>query len=1137
MKSIAVGRRLRRFVAGLYWCAAFAAVMQLFAVLSPAQSTFGEFLGTVKDPSGAVVADCVVTVKNLETASSRKVTTDANGTYTVVNLEPGMYEITMEAPGFQKITNTNLQLLSRQTVRVDGSMALASQAQTVEVNVQAEAPINTEVSNIAESKLGKELIDLPVALGSRAAGSTSAFSTLTIQPGVETDNSGNISVAGGNIDMLSMSIDGVSTMSPRNSAPMTELFPSFDGIAEIRVSEVNNSAEYGGISDVTTISKGGSNEYHGSLFENHQNSAFAARNTFSPTVPKLIMNDFGASFGGPLSIPKLYNGKDKTFFFMDYEGLRLPFQQVLVENVPSVPLRNGDLSVYPAGTVRDLNGTPFAGNQIPASMISPVSAGIMKYLFPLPNAGSPTSVVNNYVQNFPTPISSDQGDARIDQNITSKQSVYFRFTEKARQNQTLPCNCSSNNLNGSALAGAVLLPQRTWSLTGAYNYVITPHIVNELRGGWTGLHQSTSYGISGSAIENQVGLAPYIQEGQSFLQNVNTTPNVRISGFQRTGGVGSNSQQTQTYQLLDNVTMTEGKHTYKFGADYRYLTALYTSVFDSLWLGRYNFTNSVIGSTIGNPFAAFLQGVPSSDTIATVLYPDTDAWGQSYAFFAQDDWKVTPRLTINYGMRYEYHPMFQDHNENVAAFLPGYYTGLDGSVVHGEVAVPNGSLKLVNPGFAGSIYPMPIVTASQAGIPNSLRYSQKTDFAPRIGFAWRVTNDGKTVIRGGYGKFIDSPLGFLILSSWAVEASDVASFTNSVSGGKAQYTFPYPFPSNLAQPGTQDFDLSYNLHYKDPYVQQWNFTFERDLGFQTGLRISYDGSHGTDLSVTTNPDQVPANTVGFAQASASAPYPLMDSIVNVENSGRSNYESLTIAVSKRLSRGLQFEFSYNHAKNLSNAGGWNPTSFVGEGGGQTSDYYNPGLDYGPVPFTRNQRVIANFLYQTSSHTGNKYLNQLYGGWEIAGRMVFQTGPYLTVTAPGTDPSGTNFDNSYDGGDPRADIISGVPIYPANRSINSWVNPAAFALPPDNIGRFGSSPVGAVVGPGTQEVSLSIYRSFTFKERYALRIGASATNLFNHPNYGVPNLSLGTPGFGTINSLQTAEDTGPRAIQLGGRITF
>src|SRR5271166_1718245 len=437
MRSAAVVRSISRFSAKIYLCALFGVMIQLFAVGLRAQSTFGEFLGTVKDPSGAVVTGCAITVKNLETSATRIATTDSSGSYTLVNLEPGTYEMTMEMAGFQKVTHPNLQLLSRQTVRVDTAMALASQAQTVEVSVQAEAPINTEVSNIAESKLGRELIDLPVALGSRASGSTSAFATLTTQPGVETDNSGNTSVAGANIDMLSMSIDGISTMSPRNSAPLSELFPSFDGIAEIRVSEVNNSAEFGGISDVTTISKGGTNQYHGSAFENHQNSAFAARNTFSATVPKLIMNDFGASLGGPISIPKLYNGKDRTFFFADFEALRLPFQQVLVENVPSLALRSGDLSVY-SGTVADLNGNPYPNKQIPMSAISPVSLNIQKYLFPLPNTGAANSVVNNYVQNFPTPISSDQGDVRVDQNITSKQQVFARFTYKERQNAQPP---------------------------------------------------------------------------------------------------------------------------------------------------------------------------------------------------------------------------------------------------------------------------------------------------------------------------------------------------------------------------------------------------------------------------------------------------------------------------------------------------------------------------------------------------------------------------------------------------------------------------------------------------------------------------------------------------------------------------
>jgi hypothetical protein len=1135
MFSDKAGRSLCIWSARILLVALMAAAVAVSTGVSLAQSTFGEFVGTVKDPSGAMVAACTITVKNVGTSAVRTASTDASGSYTVVNLEPGTYEVTMEAAGFQKVTHTNLQLLSRQTVRVDGAMTLASQAQAVEVSVQTEAPINTEVSNIAETKLGRELTDLPVALGSHASGSTSAFATLTTQPGVEIDNSGNISVAGGKIDMLSMSVDGISTMSPRNSAPISELFPSFDGIAEIRVSEVNNTAEFGGISDVTTVSKGGSNTFHGGIFENHQNSAFAARNTFSPTVPHLVMNDFGGFIGGPISIPKLYNGKDKTFFFADYEALRLPGSAVLLENVPSNALRNGDLSAYLPTTVNDLNGTPFPNNQIPLTQITPFSQAVMKYLFPVANTGAPNSISQNYVQNFPTPKNSDQGDIRVDQNISSRQSVFGRFTYKNRDIGYPPCSGCTSTLNGTALGGAVSAPEKDWGLTGAHNFIINPHMVNELRGGWTGSYVDTTIGLLAKTIADETGLTPYLNQK---LNGESTTPNIRIAGFQRTGGVGSNHNHTQTFQLLDNLTWTQKNHSVKFGGDYRYLKALYTSVFDTLWLGRYNFTNSSATKVINNPFGAFLQGVPDSDTLATVTSPDTNAYGSAYAFYVQDDWKVTPRLTINYGLRYEYHPMFQDHNGNVSAFLPDLVTVQNGVTVHGGVAVPNQSLSLVNPAFAQSIFPTPILTANQAGLPNSLRYSQKTDFNPRIGFAWRVTGDGKTVIRGGYGKFIEAPLGYLILSSWAVEASDVATFTNSISGGKAAYRFPYPFPSNLAQPGTQDYDLAYQLHYRDPYVQQWNFTIERDLGFQTGLRVSYDGSHGTDLDITTNPDQVPANTVGFAKASASAPYPLWDSIVNVQNGGISNYEALTINVNKRMSKGLQVQASYNLAKNLSDSAGYNPASFFGAGGGQTSDYFNPRLDYGNVIFTRRQRFQSTFLYETTSRTANKWVNQALGGWELAGVIVIQTGPFLTVTAPGTDPSGTNFTNSFDAsGDPRADVVSGVSLYPKNQSINNWVNPAAFVAPPDNIGRFGDSPVGNVVGPGTKTISLSVYRTFKYKERASLRIGASAANLFNHPNYGLPDLGIGDGAYGKISSLQTAEGTGPRAIQLGARLTF
>ena len=1108
-------------------CITALALVTVFVSQSAAQSTFGSFVGTVKDPGGSVVAGCSVVVKNTGTAAVRKVTTSSTGDYTAPNLEPGTYEISIQMAGFQKTVYDNLPLQARQIVRVDGQLQLGAQSQIVEVSAAHEAPINTETSNIAETKLGRELIDLPVGIASRAAGSTSAITTLTTQPGVEIDNSGNISVAGAKASMLSVSIDGISTMSPRSTAPIAELFPAFDGIAEIRVSEINNTAEFGGISDITTISKGGTNNVHGGVFENHQNSALAARNTFSATVPKLIMNDFGAFFGGPVYIPKLYNGKNKTFFFVTFEGLRLPRETVLVQSVPSLALRSGDLSAYLPKVIKDLNGVPFPGNQIPPSAISPLSLAALKYLYPLPNTGAPNSISNNYVNNYPAPISSNQGDVRVDQKITDKQDTFARLTYKERAVQNAP--------TASVLTGPTSAPESDWSLTGAHNYIITPHIVNELRTGWTGSHASSTPGVPATQIASQLGLAQYITQP---LAGVNTNPNFKISGFQSTGGSYSFVNNTQTFQLLDNLTLTRGKHTIKFGGDYRYLTALYTNAFAFDFLGVYTFNNSTT-SVIGNPFAAFLLGVPDSDTLARSLQPDTQGFSSSYAFYGQDDWKVTSRLTLNYGLRWEYHPMFGDHLYNTANFLPDFITTANGTTTRGAVVVPDKGLPLVIPAFAQSIAPTPIFTATERGLPQVLRYASKTNFAPRVGFAWRVTGDGKTVIRGGYGKYIETTLGQLVSGAWGVQSSDVGQFTNSVSNGKAALTFPYPFPADLAQPGSQAFQYSYSLHYKDPYVQQWNFTLERDLGFQTGLRVSYDGSHGSDLALVNDLNQVAPNTVGYNVAKLTAPYPVWSAINNYTNGGISNYNALTVAVNKRFSKGLQFNVSYNFAKNLADNAGYNPTSFAGAGGGYSTQLNNPRLDYGNVAYTRRQRFLATFLYETSAHTGNRAVNQLASGWEVAGVLVFQTGPFLTPLVPGADPSGTNFANSYNNstGASRPDTVPGVSAVPAGQNIRKWINPAAFATPANNIGRFGDASIGSVKGPGTQAISLSAYRTVKFKERLALRLGVSASNLFNHPNYGNPNLILGTAPFGTISSLQSAEGAGPRGIQLGGRLTF
>jgi hypothetical protein len=1118
-------RRLAARARSIVYCLAVGIIGQ-FGATAFGQSTFGEFVGTVRDPSGSVVGAAVVKATNTGTSAVRSSITDANGGYTLVNMEPGDYELSIETPGFQVAKFAGITLTARQTIRQDAILSLTSQAQVVNVSEAAEAPISTEVSNIAETKLGRELIDLPVAIASRASGSTSPITTLSTQPGVQTDASGNLSIAGEKPSMLSASLDGISTVSPKGSSPISELFPSFDGIAEIRVSEINNTAEFSGVSDITTISKSGSNMFHGSLYENNQVSALDARNRFSATKAHLVLNDYGSSLGGPIIVPKLYNGKNRTFFFMDYEGLQKPNQSLAFDSFPTAAMRQGNLSTYLPTAIKDPlnNEQAFPGNIIPLTRITPLSLAVQNYFWPLPNYGAAGAIANNYQQLFPANISSNAGDMRVDQKVTSKNTAFARLTYKRRETLTAP--------TASPLLGGGTSLENDYGISGADNYVITPNFVNEARVGYTGTNTGSNYNYTAQGIESDLGLqlAGPPPPGAA-------APSFSISGFTGTGGGTTGISKTNTLQFLDNLTWTKGRHNVKFGGDFRYLRGLYTNVFASNRMGSYTFNNSNTKSYIGEPYGAFLLGIPDSSGMATVINPDTFGYGHALGVYIQDDWKVTSRLTINYGLRYEYHPAWRDHYNNEADFLPNYYSSTNGVAVHGAVVVPDLAVPTnIDAGFVQSIAPTPILTASQANIPQSLKFSPKTDFGPRVGFAWRVTKDGKTVIRGGYGRFIETELGNAADGAWAVEASDVASFTNSFVNGKPTYSFPYAVPSNIAIPGSQSFDYGVDPYYKDPIVQQWNLTVERDLGFQTGLRLSYNGSHGTNLGISENLNQLAPNTVGYTAALPSAPYPLFHSIIFDTNGGISNYNSFSATVNKRFSKGLQFQSSYAFTRDLSDDGGTAPSGFPGEGGGSVTTIQNPMLDYGNVAYSRKNRFQTTFLYAPQFHVGNRFAGQMVNGWELAGVLLLQSGPFLTAVGSGIDPAGINAPNG-GGGNERVDIVSGVSPYATNWTTAQAYNPAAFSVPANNIGRFGYEPVGFIHGPGTEALSLSAFRSVVFKERMRLRVGISAANSFNHENYGNPALTLGLSTFGATTSLQSAEGAGPRQVQLTGRFTF
>jgi hypothetical protein len=1139
-----------------------------------AQTTFASIVGTVHDPSGAVVTGASITVTNLGTGERRTTKTDTNGNYEVVNLMPGRYEILIEARGFAGEKVTDLQLLTQQKVRVDRSLKVGTANQQVEVSAAAEAPIATEVSHIAATKTQKELLDLPVAIATRASGSTSAFSTLTTQPGVEVDNNNNISVAGLRPQQVTTSIDGLSTQSPFDQGPTAELFPAFDSISEIHINESDNTAEYGSVADVTTVSKSGTNTFHGDLFENLMNTAFDARNPFSPTVSPLHMNDFGGSLGGPVEIPKLYNGKDRTFFFVAYEGLRRPSATVIVDSVPSLALRNGDLSAFttPIGNPFNPNDTAcssppctfFPNNQIPNNLISPYAQKTLEYLIPLPNTGPPNSIVNNYVQNFPTPIDSNQGDLRLDKVINAKQSLFTRLTYKIINTTEAPQQLAAylgNSNGGTPLAGPVNIYQKYWALSGGYNYILSPNVINELRAGWGGSPSNRGFSnLLGSTVASQIGLTPLLPTGfppPSF----NVLPDFEISGFQGTGSLYAQAERSGVVQALDNLTIVRGTHTLKFGGSFQHMTAYRSNSFQNRF-GTYTFDDSVTSSLIGNPFAAFLLGLPDSTAVSTNTRDPFDGFSNIWAFYGQDSWKVTPSLTLNYGMRWEYEPIMQDYGWNEANFDPNIYTVINCTAslqtyvpslcpnstgtagVHGDFVLPNQrALGYVNPDVATSLSPTPLVLASQLGLPPTGRYNPRTDFAPRIGFAWRITKDSKNVLRGGYGLYYQTLYSGVIQGMFAIESGFDGFFTNSFSSSNVPAlaltaSNPQPFPTPRAVPGTDIICDAYDYHHADPRVHQWNLTYERDLGFQTGLRLTYDASHGSQLGYSPNVNQVPPNTVGYNNAAGTAPFPQVGPIFDLSSGARSNYEALTIDLNKRFSRGLQFEASYNHAVNLSNGEGSSPRSFSqGDDGGAPSNIYNLNYDYGNVAFTRRQRFETTFIYDFPfTYKSNALLNGIMSGWELAGVLLFQTGPFLSVQASGADPSGTNFENIVTDG--RADRVPGVPLYAAHKTINEWINPAAFSIPPDNSGRFGNSQVGSVVGPGTQAVSLSLFKSVPlYTERAQFRLGAAVANLLNHPNYLPPSLDVGTSNFNTISNVQSADAAGPRQMMLSARITF
>ncbi|MBS1824338.1 MAG: carboxypeptidase regulatory-like domain-containing protein [Acidobacteria bacterium] len=1094
------------------------------AALLPAQSTFGEIRGTVSDPTGAVIAGANVETKNTGTGETRKAASDAAGNYAFLNLDAGTYEVTVESAGFRKRVVQNVILRAREVARVDTQLDLASAATEVQVTT-AQQVITTDIATIVDSKTSAQILSLPVNF--RAGGTNSVFSAISFTPGVQPDSGGgSIGIAGGMPFQATATIDGISSINVRNNGIINEMFPSAESIDEIKVSSVSNNAEFAQIGDVTTTSKGGTNNYHGSLFWYHQNGAMDARDFFSSRVgaPFKISNDYGVSMGGPVR-------KNKTFLFGTWEQLKYRAQAQF--NVITIPdaYRTGNLSSVTRAVTDPLGaaGAVFAGNIIPASRQSSVSAKVMDALYPRQNQPGDQVASPNLRFQASAKNNNNQYDLRGDHLFNERHNIFVRYSNK---------NVAQISPIAIAALGEGRENLKSRTMTAAYNAVLRTTLVNEFRFGFADRPRTVDFGPNGTSFD---GPALVKTLGINGLRpdppKVASVPDFGITGFLGTARARGFTQLSKNVQFTDNLTWTKGKHTFKFGVDLKRLRATDNiSFFSGDDLGEYRFN----GMWTGNAFADFLLGIPQRNRVANTS-PDIDGSATHAAGFAQDDWKVNHKLTLNYGVRYEIQQPFWDRTLQLANF--------DRDYPGGRVVVPNkDSLALTAAPFRASIGNTPIVTAAEAGIPERLRYTDTNNVMPRIGFAYRPWGN-RTVIRGGYGIYSVTILGAVFYSLTGIHTSDTRTFTNTLVNGRPELIFPNAFGTGLGvigAVGTADFRRATQFDSPAPYAQQWNLTIERDLGWNTGLRLTYQGSHSIKMYSSPDLNQVRPNTIGYAAARPGRPYPNWAIVYSRDNGVSSKYNAMIVEVNRRFAKGLGFQTSWAWTKNLSNSTGSNSTGFASEAGSVPTDRFNLGLDYGNVSPSRRHRWLTLFNYDlpygADGKTGSgaeRVTKLLAGGWQLSGILVFQSGPFLTpITGGRTDPSGTNVDSR---ANDRPDYASNVADYgnkpKAQRNIDAWFDSTAFTLPANNIGRFGLVGPGQLVGPGTQTVSAKLQKRFYIKEGFYTQMEGSFTNLLNHANFGIPALTSTAANFGRITSTQGAEFGSGRTIQVGIRVVF
>lgn len=1083
----------------------------LAALLAPlAWAQTSQITGRVTDASGALVPGVSVAVTNVASGSRLSAQSNDEGYYTVSRLDPGEFLVEVKHSGFRPVVRRNIVLQVDQTVRVDLVLQVGDIAESIEIT-GAPPLVESETSNLGQVIDNKSIAEMP--LNGRNAWDLTLLSGGT----AFVDSTGDageipvVSMGGSRTLSQSIMLDGGSVQKSGLARAQAEVSPMVDAVQEFKVITNNYAAEYGRTAAgvLTAVTKSGTNQIRGSLFEFFRNDVMDARNFFAITKAPLRYNQFGGTVGGPIR-------KNRTHYFLALESTITTRGVTQILTLPTPAQKRGDFSTLvnasnqrlqlynpytnrpsetdPTLTIRD----PFPGNLIPANLFDPVAVkGIAFY--PDPNLPGTSAGANNFNINIAPRRTQWHGTARVDHTLNEKDRLYFRYVAQnndAPQASVYPEPAASGI--GPATRSVGNLAQ-TW--LGSWVRTINASWLNDLKFATTSQDRAISHASTGQDWAGKLGLKGV---GPAAF------PIFRPAGYSILGSPNTFRAQTNPgWQIIEAVSYYRGKHAVKMGFEYR--SNRTTDEFDRQAGGDFNFAQQGTGlqsnPRTGNGFATFLLGfVGSGQLNDSPLFAFSSYYLGGYL---QDDWKITPRFTLNLGVRYDIEPGRIADNDT--------QNGFDTQAIHPVAGVPG------------------VVTFAGVTEPRRVFDTDTNNIAPRFGFAW--TPRQKTVVRGGFGVFFGNP------DDQGYNNSAVLGFATEVFLVSADQNQSAAFllkngVQNVSPPGPADRTPSFgvggpvNFYQRDranPYSLQYNFGVQQEWK-DVLISVQYLSNLGRKLTANPlNMNQVRPELVGKPGSIQSRrPYPQFTSVeLNSPNLGHSSYHAFLLRVEKRYKRGVQFLVNYTFSKFIDNVDSL--IDFGGLPGAGYQDYYNRRLDKSLSGNDIRHNMTFNTIYDLPWGKGRKWLtrgtaSQILGGWQLSALGVWRSGPPYGVTTQ------QNTCECSSSGPQRPDLLRNPDLPSDERSVNRWFDTEAFAQP----GRFLFGTAARALGrsPGMLNFNIAVMKNFAFAERYRLQFRAESFNALNHANFRTPGSTYGSPGFGVINSARDA-----RINQLGLKLYF